>query len=154
MTKRSVLIVEPDAVLSRSLGLVCEELARVTRCADFQGARARLLEDRPDFLVTNLRLAEYNGLHLVLLSQLEQTKARCIVYTDRPDFALIAEAQRDRAVFEWTARLPFALPGYMLGPWPGVDRRSANRIDRRRAFRGGRRAPDTAQVFPLVFPTP
>jgi len=146
--------VEPDAVLSRSLGQVCEELSRVTRCADFAGARARLLEDRPDFLVTNLRLAEYNGLHLVLLSELEETKARCIVYTDRPDFALIAEAQRDHAIFEWTARLPFALPGYLLGTWPGTDRRSASRIDRRRTFRGGRRAPDTAQAFPLISPTP
>ena len=37
-------------------------------CRDFSTARERLLNQPPDLLVTNVRLHEYNGLHLVHLA--------------------------------------------------------------------------------------
>jgi hypothetical protein len=142
-----VLIVEPDAFLSRRLKEASGVSTRVTTCPDFPSGRERLMLDRPDFLVTNLRLNEYNGLHLLFLSYNEDRSTRCIIHTGRPDFSLIAEAQKLHALFEWTDRLPYALHQYLYNDWPELDRRTPYRIDRRRAFRGGRRAPDVAQLF-------
>jgi|KBSMisStandDraft_5_1062788.scaffolds.fasta_scaffold00469_19 DNA-binding NtrC family response regulator len=143
----SVLIVEPDAFISRRLKEACGALARVTTCPDFPSGRERLMVDQPNFLVSNLRLNEYNGLHLLFLTHAEERATRCIIHTSRPDFSLVGEAQKLGAVFEWTERLPYALHQYLQNPWPENDRRSALRIDRRRIFRGGRRAPDVAQLF-------
>src|SRR4051812_33099375 len=102
-----VLIVEPDAFVSRRLREACGVAVRVTACADFPSGRERLMVDAPSFLITNLRLNEYNGLHLLFLAQSEERQTHCIVHTSRPDFSLIAEAQRLGAVFEWTERLPY-----------------------------------------------
>ena len=143
----SVLIVEPDAFISRRLKEACGPLVRVTTCPDFPSGRERLMVDQPTFLVSNLRLNEYNGLHLLFLTHAEERTTRCIIHTSRPDFSLVGEAQKLGAVFEWTERLPYALHQYLQAPWPENDRRSALRIDRRRIFRGGRRAPDVAQLF-------
>ena len=143
----SVLIVEPDAFISRRLREACGPLARVTTCPDFPSGRERLMVDQPNFLVTNLRLNEYNGLHLLFLTQAEEQTTRCIIHTSRPDFSLVVEAQKLGALFEWTERLPYALHQYLQTRWPEADRRTALRIDRRRMFRGGRRAPDVAQLF-------
>ncbi len=143
----TVLIVEPDAFLSRRLREACGPLAHVTTCADFPSGRERLVVDQPDFLVTNLRLNEYNGLHLLFLAQTEEPATHCILHTSRPDFSLVTEAQRLGAVFEWTERLPYAMHQYLRNPWPEIDRRSPQRVDRRQSFRGGRRAPDVAQLF-------
>jgi DNA-binding NtrC family response regulator len=145
-----VLIVEPDAFISRRLREACGVATRVTTCLDFQSGRERLMVDQPNFLVTNLRLNEYNGLHLLFLSSSEDRTTHCVIHTNRPDFSLIAEAQKLRALFEWSERLPYALHQYLESHWPEVDRRSAHRIDRRRSFRGGRRAPDVAQLFSPV----
>jgi DNA-binding NtrC family response regulator len=145
-----VLIVEPDTFLSRRLKEACGVAIRVTTCPDFPSGRERLMVDQPDFLVTNLRLNEYNGLHLLFLSHTEDRTTRCIIHTSRPDFSLISEAQKLGALFEWTERLPYALHPYLQNAWPQGDRRSAQRIDRRRSFRGGRRAPDVAQLFSPV----
>jgi DNA-binding NtrC family response regulator len=143
----SVLIVEPDAFISRRLREACGHLARVTTCGDFPSGRERLMVDQPNFLVSNLRLNEYNGLHLLFLTHAEERTTHCVIHTSRPDFSLVAEAQKLGAVFEWTERLPYALHQYLENPWPEADRRTALRIDRRRIFRGGRRAPDVSQLF-------
>ncbi|HTO58235.1 MAG TPA: hypothetical protein VMJ74_10595, partial [Pseudomonadales bacterium] len=100
-----MLIVEPDTFLSRRLREACGASVRVTTCADFPSGRERLMLDRPDFLVTNLRLNEYNGLHLLFLSDTEDRHTRCVIHTNRPDFSLISEAQKLHALFEWTDRL-------------------------------------------------
>jgi DNA-binding NtrC family response regulator len=145
-----VLIVEPDAFISRRLKEACGVTTLVTTCPDFQSGRERLMVDQPDFLVTNLRLNEYNGLHLLFLSSSEERPTRCVIHTSRPDFSLIVEAQKLRALFEWTERLPYALQQYLESRWPEADRRSPHCIDRRQTFRGGRRAPDVAQLFSPV----
>jgi DNA-binding NtrC family response regulator len=143
----TVLIVEPDAFVSRRLREACGPTARVTTCPDFPSGRERLMVDQPNFLITNLRLNEYNGLHLLFLTHAEEQTTRCLIHTNRPDFSLVVEAQKLGAVFEWTERLPYALHQYLQTPWPEADRRTPHRIDRRSIFRGGRRAPDVAQLF-------
>ncbi|HEY7287597.1 MAG TPA: hypothetical protein VH497_19235 [Vicinamibacterales bacterium] len=139
-----LLIAEPDGGVRRMLQRACGRSVRTIECADFQTARTELATLRPDALVTNLRLHDYNGLHLVLLARASNRRARCVVHTSRPDAYLIREAQEIGAFFERTERLPHALSGYLLADLPVRDRRDPQRIDRRTAFRGGRRAIDQA----------
>ena len=94
-------------------------------------------------MVTNLRLEEYNGLHLVLLAASEGV-TRSVVHSDRPDPYLVREAQTIGAFFERTERLLDAIGSYLNFSLPQRDRRSADRYDRRTVFRGGRRAADVA----------
>jgi len=140
---KHLLVVEPDAILGQRLQAKCERIARATVCRDFLSGRSQLLASAPDLLVTNLRLEEYNGLHLVLLATSEGV-TRSVVHTDRPDPYLIREAQTIGAFFERTERLLDAIGGYFNSPLPQRDRRNADRYDRRTAFRGGRRAADVA----------
>jgi hypothetical protein len=115
--------------------------ARTELCADFHGARSALSTLRPSVLVTNLRLEDYNGLHLVLLGRTIDG-LRSLVHTDRPDFGLIAEAHSMGALFEFTRNLPATLPNSLRQAWPRRDRRDPRTSDRRSAPRGGRRAYD------------
>jgi hypothetical protein len=143
----SVLIVEPDARVGRKLRAPCVESGIATvLCRDFEGARAELQHHHTHLLVTNLRLEAYNGLHLVLLSQVSAISPRCVVHTDRPDFLLIREALTMGAFFERTERLIYSIVGYVWGPLPAEERRHPERVDRRASFRGGRRASDNLDV--------
>jgi hypothetical protein len=140
---KHLLVVEPDAILGQRVLARCEGIAQATLCRDFLSARSQLLASAPDLLVTNLRLEEYNGLHLVLLASSEGV-TRSLVHTDRPDPYLVREAQAIGAFFERTERLLHALVGYLNFNLPQRDRRNSDRYDRRTAFRGGRRAADIA----------
>jgi DNA-binding NtrC family response regulator len=137
-----LLIAEPDGAIRRMIQRACGRSVRTLECADFQTARTQLSATRPDALVTNLRLHDYNGLHLVLLARASNRWSRCVVHTNRPDSYLIREAQEIGAFFERTDRLPQAISGYLLSNLPERDRRNPERFDRRTAFRGGRRAID------------
>jgi hypothetical protein len=140
---KHLLVVEPDAILGQRVLAKCEGIAQATLCRDFLSARSQLLASTPDLLITNLRLEEYNGLHLVLLASSEGA-TRSLVYTDRPDPYLIREAQAIGAFFERTERLLHAVVSYLDFDLPQRDRRNSDRYDRRTAFRGGRRAADVA----------
>ena len=141
---KRLLLVEPDAKVGQSLRLTCDRIARATVCHDFLSARSQLLAAAPDLLVTNLRLGEYNGLHLVLLASSDRARTRSIIYSDRPDAFLIREAQALGAFFERADRLPYSLVGYLRFALPERDRRDSPQYDRRAAFRGGRRCADVA----------
>jgi hypothetical protein len=134
-----VLIVEPDAERLVVLQQALRNVAAVDGCADFGAGRMRLLRDRPDLLVTNLRLDAYNGLHLVYLAP---RPTRSIVYMDREDRFLLREAQQAGAFIESPQRLPLALASYLDAVLPTRDRRDPTVFDRRHSFRPGRRAAD------------
>ena len=72
-------IVEPDNRASRSGG------DEVALCSDFSTARARLRAAPPGWLITALRLREYNGLNLVYLAAGAGLPTRSIVYTEAND---------------------------------------------------------------------
>lgn len=141
-TSTRVLVAEPDPAITRAIQRTCADIAHVTACPDFAGTRAHLLNAPPDFLVTNLRLEEFNGLHLVLLIIHSGAPTRCLVHTDRPDLYLAREIQSLGAFFEHTHRLPHALAAYVRAPLPASDRRDPRRYDRRALSRGGRRSAD------------
>ena len=142
MSKR-VLLVEPDPTLRAGLRDSIRSLADVDECQDCPAARARLSEKRYDWLVINLRLDAYNGLHLVHLAAAAGLPTRSLVYGERQDVSLAREAQRIGAFYESRDHLPQALPAYVQGALPGTDRRDAVAIDRRLFFRGGRRSTDS-----------
>jgi len=141
---KRLLLVEPDVTVSQWLRPICERIARATICSDFLAARSQLLAAAPDILITNLRLGEYNGLHLVLLAASDRGVTRSVVHSDRPDPYLVREAQTLGAFFERTERLAYSLVGYVHFALPERDRREGYRYDRRAAFRGGRRCADVA----------
>lgn len=137
-----LLLAEPDPALSREILAACGELIEITACRDFPSARAQLVRNPPRILVTNLRLADYNGLHLVFLGRTARPSMRCVVHTDRPDVYLLQEAQAHGAFVERSDRLPRAIAAYVRGALPFRDRRTVEHYDRRTVFRGGRRSAD------------
>jgi hypothetical protein len=137
-----VLIVEPDPAVVRAIERSCADVAEVTACPRFADARAQVRAAPPDVLVTNLRLEEYNGLHLVMLVVESGAATRCVVHTDRPDLYLAREGQLLGAFFEQTERLRLCLPSYLRAALPVSDRRDPACYDRRTPTRGGRRAAD------------
>ena len=140
----NILLVEPEnSALVAAVEHALAERTQVAVCKDFRTARTRLLNDPPGLLVTNLRLHDYNGLHLVMLAP---AVTRCVVYAASDDRVLAREAQAAGAFYERQARLPFAIQGYLSADMPRRDRRDVAVLDRRRAFRGGRRRTDMASL--------
>ncbi len=143
--RKRVLVVDCDVRVGTQLKRACEAFADVDVLTSFHAARRLLLQRVAGVLVTNLRLAEFSGLHLVYLTSADAPSLmRCIVYSDFFDLRLVQEAQAAGAMYEPTSSLPLALPSYLSDSWPPRDRRSPLRSDRRRVFRGGRRAADAA----------
>ena len=143
---RRILLVDPDVEWLEAIRLVLSHVVDVDACVDFAAARVLLFETRPEFLVTNVRLGPYNGLHLVQLATVAGLDTRCIVYDERIDLWLAREAQAAGAFFEPRYRLQYALRSYFSGRLPRRDRRDPARLDRRGVFRGGRRATDLTVV--------
>jgi hypothetical protein len=144
MQKR-VLIVEPDTAILSSLLQAIGSSAEAEGCTGFALARGRLVSNRYDRLITNLRLEAHNGLHLVYLARSRALRTRCIVYTDVPELALGQEVQESGAFYESRERIHHAVRGYIDNDLPPSDRRDPAFIPRRAIFRGGRRHSDQVE---------
>lgn len=141
-----MLLVEPDGQLRARLRDSVP--AHLDMDASFQAARTRLFAHPYDWLITNVRLGAFNGLHLVHLAGSARLAVRFLVYSDRPDLSLAREAQRLGAFYESRDCLHRALAAYLGGTLPLRDRRDPTIRDRRLVFRGGRRCTDsTASVL-------
>lgn len=143
-----VLIVEPDtSMLLRLLQTLGPVLRTSVAAADtsscFLEARKRVFQYKYDRIVANLRLRDYNGLHLVYLAD---TTTRSIIYTAQRDIALAREVHASGACYEWYDRLRYSLRSYVVNRLPPRDRRSSMCETRREVFRGGRRASDVRAV--------
>ena len=138
MTRPAVLLVEPNPRIADIVAGVLRPLAHVYHHLEFESARRRLGEQRFDFVVTNLRLGAFNGLHLAYAVN-AVTPTRCIVYTESREPALAQDVRRAGAFYEVADRLPVTIPAYLTGNLPPADRRDPARPDRRAPFRGGRR---------------
>src|SRR3954453_13584524 len=134
------LLVEPDALLRRSIAEMLDPFTEVVARQSFVAARSRLLTMEYDWLVTNIRLEQYNGVHLVYLAR--GTKTRCVTYAHPPDAWLARAAQSAGAFHEPRERLPFAFANYVRCRLPAVDHRDPEGCERREVFRGGRRCTD------------
>jgi hypothetical protein len=137
-----VLIVEPDSVLRLQLRNAVGSLAGVDADSGVPTARQRLLTTAYSWLVTNVRLDAYNGLHLAYLAKMAQEPPHILVYGDETDLLLAREAQQLGAFYESKEAIVRSLPAYLTAPLPASDRRDVTIRDRRLAFRGGRRSSD------------
>jgi hypothetical protein len=146
-----VLIAEPDGAIRARLRKAIRERALIDGDSDFLSARTHLLSRPYDWLVTNLRLDQYNGLHLVYLAGAAKLPARFLVYDDRRDVELAREAQRAGAFFESRHRVHLALAAYLRGTLPPLDRRNPAMPDRRAVPRGSRRCTDSVRHERLRF---
>ena len=113
-----VLLVDPEREALVTFEQVLPEGVCVVACTEFVTARKRLLEDPPHLLVTNLRLDDYNGLHLVYLAATLGVGTRCIVYSDHEDALLMREARSVGALYESKQRIPDILASYALAKVP------------------------------------
>ena len=141
-TKPQILLVEPDEAARGVLHAAASAFAHVESHGRFDTARARLNRTLFDFLVTNVRLGAYNGLHLVYLRGLGPGMPRAIVYSAERDPGLAREVQRARAFYETHECLPVTLGAYLRATLPDRDRRDPAIPDRRGRLRGGRRCWD------------
>ncbi len=139
MPQSRVLLVEPDDRVRASLAASIERIAFVHAHIGFETARTRLLASAPDLLVTNVRLDQYNGLHLTYLATQSNLATRSLVYATDWNLGTANDVQRAGAFFELLRRMPVALPGYVGAALPLRDRRDTSRFDRRASSRGGRR---------------
>jgi DNA-binding NtrC family response regulator len=137
-----VLLVEPNAHVAATLRAAGRALGTIDHHVTFETARESLIHQPVDFVITNLRLSEFNGLHLVHLVASHVAGAKCIVYTDRRDPALAREVQRAGAFYETAECLPVTMAAYLRGNLPDLDRRDPQQTDRRGLPRGGRRCWD------------
>lgn len=135
-----VLLVDPEQERFPQLDKTVRNVADLTLVKDFLSARRALLESPPDLLVTNLKLGPYNGIHLALLANVSLT--RCIVYAQQLDVVLARQVQAAGAFYARVEQLPFVLPAFLTFQMPLRDRRNPAVVDRRKAFRNGRRTTD------------
>jgi hypothetical protein len=136
---KDILLVDPDTESLRAAQKALRFVADVEVSSTFAAARARIVSNPPDLLVTNLRLQAYNGLHLVHMAP---ACTRCIVYSNHDDLLLAREVQAAGAFYERSKRLPRSLAAYVYALLPPHDRRNLTVLDRRDRFRGGRRSAD------------
>jgi len=138
MIRPVVLLVEPNPsmadLIEESIGLQ----AQVYLHRDFESARRQLAAQRFDFVISNLRLRSFNGLHLAYAVK-AVAPTRCIIYTESREPALAQDVRRADAFYEVADRLPVTLAAYLGGKLPPSDRRDPAIPDRRTPFRGGRR---------------
>jgi hypothetical protein len=137
-----VLIVEPDSVLRLQLRNAAGSVAGVDADSGVPTARQRLLTTAYSWLVTNVRLDAYNGLHLAYLAKMAQEPPNILVYGDETDLLLAREAQQLGAFYESKEAIVRSLAAYLTTSLPASDRRDVAIRDRRLAFRGGRRSSD------------
>ena len=81
----------------------------VYACSRFEQARDLLDRMRPDILVADVRLQEFNGLSLVLRANAHCPRTAKIIYTSYDDPVLRREAYRNGAAFVGDAGLSEAL---------------------------------------------
>jgi DNA-binding NtrC family response regulator len=144
--RSAILLVEPSAAGVSDLRQAFRLVATVVVCPDFAGARQELVTNAYDFLVTNLRLRAFNGLHLVYLAKSSGIATHSIVYTERREVAFAREVQAAGAFYELRQRLPYVIGAYLEAALPPADRRDAAQKDRRHLFRGGRRSSDVSSI--------
>ena len=141
------LIVDRDARLATTLGVTVERAGYSVVChSAFEQARGDLIARSAALLISNTRLAAFNGIHLAYLAKFVNPGVRIVIYAHPHDQVLAREAQAAGAFYERGELIPFSLPALLTSGFPASDRRESFAIDRRIVFRGGRRVTDVAPL--------
>jgi DNA-binding NtrC family response regulator len=99
-TQRLAVVVDgntPDRV--NTVRLLEAAGYEVRSARSFDEAKTLLAAERPHLLVTDLRLGQYNGIHLVLRSRCDHPGIVAVVTSRIADPVLEAEAHRQNAQF-------------------------------------------------------
>jgi DNA-binding response OmpR family regulator len=90
-----VLVVEDDRAALTGLAELLDALGySVEACSDFERGRQRLLEQRFDAVVSDVRLRGYNGFHLLHIARDQWPEARLIAVSGFEDATLQDEAAK------------------------------------------------------------
>jgi len=88
-----VLIVDDEAELLEAVRMAFERVGReIDACRTFEDARNRLLTNRYDCLVTDVRLGAFNGIQLAVIARDRNPKMGIIVFSGFDDPVLREEA--------------------------------------------------------------
>jgi DNA-binding NtrC family response regulator len=120
---KRVLVVEPEGTLRAKLREAGRLFAHIDAYPSATVARTHLLGRSYDWLITNIRLEAYNGLHLAYLATSASLPVRILIYGENADLALAREAQRLGAFFETKDCVHQTLGAYLVGTLPPRDRR-------------------------------
>jgi DNA-binding NtrC family response regulator len=150
----SVLIVDPDEPYRQRLSEVAATTGwAVTTSGGFHEARRAIAAAEYPLIVTSIKLGAFNGIHLIYLAKRANPHAICVAYSSHDDAGLGLDAQQAGAFYERSLFLPFSLTGYISSALPDIDRRDVRYVDRRTAFRGGRRASDRNELHQILPPS-
>ena len=96
----SVVVVDLNAPnRTKTVDLLEAAGYRVRSARTFDEAKTLLAAERPDILITDLRLGQYNGLHLILRTRSDFPEMAALVTSRVADPVLEAEALRQHAHF-------------------------------------------------------
>jgi DNA-binding NtrC family response regulator len=141
-----VLVVETEAGFVSRLPRIIEDAGfQPSLHASFQSARNELQAVGDLYaVVSNIRLGAFNGIHLAYVVKLANVATRVLLYARPHDAILALEAKHAGAFYQRAELLPYSLTPFLLSALPQADRRDVQLVDRRLAFRGGRRTTDIA----------
>jgi DNA-binding response OmpR family regulator len=90
-----VLVVDDEPALLEALKIAFTRAGRVVvSCRTFEDARAQLLSEPFDVMVTDVRLGAFNGLQLAVIARDKDREMGIIVFSGFDDPVLRAEAAR------------------------------------------------------------
>jgi hypothetical protein len=145
------LLVDPDISVVARLRPVVEGAGfAVVGYTEFAAARQHMMDAPPAAVVANARLGAFNGVHLAYVARFAPTQSRCVIYADPHDAVLARESQGAGAFYVRESLLKESLPGILKSVLPENDRRHPMTLDRRRTFRGGRRATDRPELHAVA----
>jgi DNA-binding response OmpR family regulator len=138
----SAIVVDSDLIFASQLApIITGAGLRYIPLTDFLTARHELSTGGPDVVVANVRLGEFNGIHLAYLAKIQKPQTRVMIY-GRDDRLLAREVQAAGAFYVREEFVPYELMSFLHASLPARDRRGARSWDRRQIFRGGRRTTD------------
>ena len=86
MAAEKILILEDDPLVARVYAKALREDGKdVTVCTRFEDAREKLKNSRPDAILTDVRVGEYNGLQLAHLFRMTSPAGRVVVVSGYDD---------------------------------------------------------------------
>jgi DNA-binding NtrC family response regulator len=144
---RTALFADPDRTFCWRLKTLAQNsgiMAEVATTAE--EARRGIITSSPMLFFSSMRLGGIRGPDLVHLAKIANPKTRAVLYGTTVDLVLVRRAQDAGAFFEPTSFLPYALKQYFSPTLPQKDRRDPEHLDRRKRFRGGRRATDVERL--------
>ncbi len=97
--ERILIVDDEPAILDGMASALSGEAREVVACRTFDEARQKLLAEKFDVLLTDVRLGAFNGLQLVILARDRNPEMRIVVFSGFDDSVLRSEAARARAEF-------------------------------------------------------